>query len=160
MIDQRKGAMMRRLPFPLLLAAVMAFMVSCGTTNSSSMYDPNAPVAAIEISTSGTVDPAGRTMALPAGEDALLVALRTALSNDGWTVGTSTTNTRYMLNVQTQVWTSDQKISSINLSIVDQKTGAEILTGVRKTYSPADKPIDLDAVADLVASSLRKMTAP
>lgn len=151
---------MRRLPFLLLLAALTALMVSCGTTNSSSMYDPNAPVAAIEISTSGTVDPSSRTVALPAGEDALLVALRTALSRDGWTVGTSTTNTRYMLNVQTQVWTSDQKISSINLSIVDQKTGAEILTGVRKTYSPADKPIDLDAVADLVASSLRKMTAP
>ena len=151
---------MRRLPFLLLPAALTALMISCGTTNSSSMYDPNAPVAAIEISTSGTVDPSSRTMALPSGDDALLAALRTALSSDGWTIGTSTTNTRYMLNVQTQVWTSDQKISSINLSIVDQKTGAEILTGVRKTYSPADKPIDLDAVADLVASSLRKMTAP
>jgi len=137
-----------------------AVVVSCGTTNSSSMYDPNAPAAAIEISTSGTVDPSNKTIALPAGEDDLLAALRKALSNDGWTVGTSTTNTRYMLNVQTQVWTSDQKISSINLSIVDQKTGAEILTGARKTYSPADKPIDLDAVADLVASSLKRMMAP
>lgn len=150
---------MSRLPFYLLLAAATV-LASCGTTNSSSMYDPNAPVAAIEIVTSGTIDPSSRSMALPAGEDDLLVALRKALSDDGWTVSTSTTNTRYMMNVQTQVWTSDQKISSINLSVVDQKTGADILTGARKTYSPADKPIDLVAVADMVASSLKKLTSP
>jgi len=150
---------MRRLPFYLVLAAATV-LGSCGTTNSSSMYDPNAPVAAIEITTSGTVDSSNRVIALPAGEDDLLVALRKALTNDGWTVSTSTTDTRYMMNVQTQVWTSDQKISSINLSIVDQKTGTEVLTGVRKTYSPSDKPIDLDAVADMVASSLKKMTSP
>jgi hypothetical protein len=138
----------------------MATMVSCGTTNSGSLYDPNAPVTAIDISTAGTIDPSSRTMALPAGEDDLLAALRKALSNDGWIISTSTTNTRYMMNLQTQVWTSDQKISTISLSIVDQKTGAQVLTGVRKTYSPADNPIDLNAVADMVASSLRKITSP
>ncbi len=143
-----------------LLFAGMATLASCGTTNSAEMYDPNAPVAAITVSTSGTVDPAARSMAIPPGNDDLLVALRTALSNDGWTVSTSTTNTRYVMQLQTAVWSFNQKLSSIDLTVVDARTGAKILTGSRKMYGPNDKPIDVNEVADSVVSSLRKITSP
>ncbi len=141
-----------------LLFVSLAAILSCGTTNSNDMYDPNAPVTAITVSTSGSVDPSSRTIALPPGEDELLLALRNAFSDDGWVVSTSTTDTRYVMQLQTKVWTYDQKLSAIDLSIVDERTGAEILKGVRKTYSPNDQPIDVKAVADTVVSSLRKIT--
>ena len=48
-----------------LLPAVLAAMASCGTTNSADLYDPNAPVAPISISTLGSVDPSDRSIALP-----------------------------------------------------------------------------------------------
>ena len=149
---------MRKLPF-FLLCAAFAVIVSCGTTNSGNLYDPNAPVAAITVSTSGTVDGSNRTIALPPGDDELLVALRNAFSNDGWVVDTSTTNTHYVMLLQTKVWTYKEKLSSIDLSIVDQRTGAQILHGVRKTYSPDDPPIDVNAVADMVVSALKKVTS-
>ena len=148
---------MRRLPF-ILLCAVSAVIVSCGTTNSADLYDPNAAVAAITISTSGNVDASNRTIALPPGGDDLSVALRNAFSNDGWAVSTSTTSTHYVMLLQTKVWTYKEKLSNINLSIVDQRTGAEILKGVRKTYSPDDPPIDVKAVAEDVISALKKVT--
>ena len=143
-----------------LLLAWIATIVSCGTTNSSEMYGPNAPVTAIAISTSGSVDPFNRTITLPAGDDDLLLALKNALSSDGWIIGTSTTNTRYILHLETKVWTSENTLSYISLSIVDQKTGSEILSGTRQTKSPYDTPIDVKAVAEMVTSSLKKNTAP
>ncbi len=150
---------MSRARFYLLFVAMTA-VVSCGTTNSGGMYDPNAPVTAINISTSGSVDPSSRTIALPPGEDDLTLALKSALSSDGWAVSTSTTNTRYVLQLQTKQWTYEQRLANINLTIVDEKTGAEILTGERKTYSPNDTPIDVKAVADMVVASLKKITSP
>ncbi len=143
-----------------LLPAVLAAMASCGTTNSADLYDPNAPVAPISISTLGSVDPSDRSIALPAGTDDLLVALRAAFSGDGWTVSDSTTTTRYLMQLQTTNWTYEQKLASINLTVVDEKTAAKILTGERKNYSPDDKPIDVKAVADMVVSSLKKITQP
>ena len=119
---------MRRVQFYLLFASLAA-IVSCGTTDSAVMYDPNAPVTAITISTSGSVDPSSRTIALPPGDDELLVAFRDAFSADGWNVSTSTTDSRYVMQLETKVWTYDQKLSAINLSIVDARTGAQILTG-------------------------------
>ena len=150
---------MSKFRFCFLFAAI-ATIISCGTTNSGEMYDPNAPVAAITISTSGNVDPANLTMALPPGDDALLSALKGALEKDGWVTSTSTTNTRYTMQVQTQVWTYNQSLSSINLSVVDERTGKEVLTGARKMYGPNDPPIDVKAVADMVVSSLRKIMSP
>ncbi len=148
---------MRRVHVYLLFASLATFL-SCGTTNSGDLYDPNAPVTAITISTTGSVDPSSRSIALPPGDDELLLALRNAFSRDGWTVTTSTTDTRYVMQLQTKVWTYDQKLSAIDLSIVDARTGAEILKGVRKTYSPSDNPIDVNAVADMVVTSLKKIT--
>lgn len=150
---------MRKLRLWLLFAATMA-VISCGTTNSGSLYDPNAPVAAIDISTSGAVDSSARSIALPTGEDDLLAAFRTAFSNDGWVVSESTTDTHYLLQLETKRWTYEQRLSYINLSIVDEKTGATILTGIRKTYSPNDPPIDVNAVADSVVSALKKISSP
>ncbi len=143
-----------------LLFALLAVVVSCGTTDSGAMYDPNAPVTAITITTSGTVDPSGRSIALPAGDDQLLLALKDAFSRDGWNVSTSTTDVRYVMQLQTKVWTYEQKLSAIDLAIVDARTGAEILKGARKTYSPNDPPIDVTAVADMVVASLKKITSP
>jgi hypothetical protein len=144
----------------LLLAAVAMEMAACATTNSSDLYDPNAPVVAISISTFGSVDPSDRSIALPPGNEDLLVALRTALTADGWTVSTSTTATRYLMQLETKNWTYEQRLSYINLTVVDEKTANKILTGERKTYSPNDNPIDLKAVADMVVSSLKKTTSP
>ncbi len=149
---------MSRFRILLVFVAIVA-VSSCTTTNSDTMYDPNAPVAAIEVKTSGNIDPASRSIAIPAGEDELLAALRNAFLNDGWIVDTSTTNTRYMMSLQTKTWTNNQTLSSIDLSIVDQKNGAEILSGTRKTYGPFDNPIDVKAVADEVVSSLKKITS-
>jgi len=143
-----------------LLLAGIATIVSCGTTNSSEMYGPNASVTAISISTSGNVDPSERTIGLPPGEDDLLLALRKSLSNDGWTIGTGTANTRYILHLETKVWTPENTLSYISLSIVDQETGAEILSGTRQTKSPYDNPIDVNAVAEKVTVSLKRNTAP
>ena len=143
-----------------LLLAWIATIVSCGTTNSSQMYGANAPVPAIAISTFGNVDPSNRTIGLPYGDDDLLLALKNALSSDGWIIGTSTTNTRYILHLETRVWTPENTLSYISLSIVDQKDGSEILSGTRQTKSPYDTPIDVKAVAEMVTSSLKKNTAP
>jgi hypothetical protein len=150
---------MNKIHMYLLLAGI-ATIASCGTTNSSEMYGPNAPVTAIAISTFGNVDPSNRTIGLPYGEDDLLLALRNALSSDGWIIGTSTTNTRYILHLETKVWTPENTLSYISLSIVDQKDGAIILSGTRQTKSPYDTPIDVKAVAETVRSSLEKNTAP
>jgi hypothetical protein len=143
-----------------LLFVWIATIVSCGTTNSSEMYGANPPVTAISISTFGNVDLSNRTIALPPGDDDLLLALKNALSSDGWIIGTSTTSTRYILHLETKVWTPENTLSYISLSIVDQKTGAEILSGTRQTKSPYDTPIDVKAVAETVTSSLKKNTAP
>ena len=144
----------------LLLCAVVAILLSCETTNSANLYDPNASVAAIDISTAGSVDPSARIIALPPGTDDLLSALTKAFTDDGWSVSTNTTRTRYVMLLQTKVWSYNQRLSAIDLSIVDQKTGAKILAGMRKTYSPNDKPIDVTAVAQTVVASLKKITAP
>ena len=150
---------MRRLHLWLLFAATI-WVISCGTTNSGNLYDPNAPVAAIDISTPGAVDSSARSIALPPGDDDLLTALRAAFSNDGWVVSESTTDTHYLLQLETKRWTYEQRLSSINLAIVDEKTGATVLTGARKMYSPNDPPIDVKAVADSVVSALKKISAP
>jgi hypothetical protein len=143
-----------------LLLAAMATIVSCGTTNSGGMNEQNTPVAAIAISIFGTVDPSNRTIGLPPGDDDLLLALKNAFSSDGWIIGASTANARYTLRLETKVWTSEQTLSYIKLSIVDQRTGAEILSGTRQTKSPYDTPIDVKAVAEMVISSLKSNTAP
>jgi len=150
---------MKKIRF-LLLAAVAMEIAACASTNSSDLYDPNAPVVAISISTFGSVDLSDRSIALPPGDEDLLVALRTALTADGWTVSTSTTATRYLMQLETKNWTYEQRLSYINLTVVDEKTAKKILTGERKTYSPNDNPIDLKAVADMVVSSLKKITPP
>jgi hypothetical protein len=150
---------MSKIRFSLLFAAAI-LIASCGTTNSGTMYDPNAPVPAITITTSGSVDPASRSIALPPGNDNLVLAFQTAFTNDGWTISTSTTSTRYLMQLETKTWTSNQALSAIDLSIIDEHTGAKILTGVRKTYSPSDPPIDVTAVADMVVSALKGITAP
>ena len=157
-VGSPKGGEMSRARFFLFFASV-AIIVSCSTTNSN-LYDPNAPVTAIDITTHGSVDPSSRTIALPPGDDELLLALKNAFSGDGWVVSTSTTNTRYVMLLQTQVWTYEQRLSHIDLSVVDQKTGSEVLSGVRNTKSPYDPPIDVKAVADLVVASLKKVTSP
>jgi len=150
---------MRRVQCWLLFAAIAA-VISCGTTNSGSLYDPNAPVAAIDVSTFGTVDSSSRTIALPPGSDDLLLAFKSALSSDGWAVSENTTNTHYVMLLETKSWSYEQRLSYISLSIVDEKTGATILSGVRKTYSPNDNPIDVKAVADSVVSALKKISSP
>ena len=155
--QSERGREMKRLPF-FFLCTVSAVIVSCGTTNSADLYDPNAAVAAITISTSGSIDASNRSIALPPGGDDLSVALRNAFSGDGWAVSTSTTDTHYVMLLQTKVWTYQEKLSNIDLSIVDQRTGAEILKGVRKTYSPDDPAIDVKAVAEAVISALKKVT--
>jgi hypothetical protein len=142
-----------------LLFAALVLITSCGTTNSD-MYDPNAPVAAITITTSGSVDPSQRSIALPPGNDELLVAFQKAFSSDGWTTSTSTTNTRYLMQLETKAWTYNQKLSAIDLSIIDEQTGKKILTGARKMLSGDDPPIDVTAVANAVVSALKGVTAP
>ncbi len=148
---------MSRIRFSLLFVAAV-LVASCGTTNSAGMYDPNAPVAAITITTSGSVDPSSRSIALPPANDELTMDLQNAFIRDGWTVSTSTTSTRYLMQLETKTWTSNDAISSIDLAIIDEHNGAKILTGSRKVLSPSDPPIDLKAVADAVVSSLRGVT--
>ena len=126
-VGSLKGGEMSRARFFFLFASV-AIIVSCATTNSN-LYDPNAPVTAIDITTHGSVDPSSRTIALPPGDDELLLALKNAFSGDGWVVSTSTTNTRYVMLLQTQVWTYEQRLSHIDLSVVDQETSSEVLSG-------------------------------
>jgi len=149
---------MSRLRFSLLFVAAV-LLNACGTTNSSGMYDPNAPVTAITITTSGSVDPAARSIALPPGTDELVTALQAAFTSAGWTTSTSTTTTRYLVQLETKIWTDTQKLSAINLVIIDEHTGAKILTGVRSTYASSDPPIDVKAVADMVVSALKGITA-
>ncbi len=155
----KKGQAMSTIRFCLVFAAI-ATVISCGTTNSGEMYDPNAPVAAITISTSGSIDPTSLSIALPAGDDSLLTALKTAFTKDGWVTSTSTTDTRYLMQLQTTMWTYNNALSSIHMTIVDERNGTEVLTGDRKMYGPNDHPIDVDAVADMVVTSLRKMVSP
>lgn len=143
-----------------LLLGTLAAFIACSTTNSDVMYDPKEPVAAIVIYTFWSVDPSSRTIALPPGGDDLLLALKSAFSSDGWAVSVSPKNARYVMLLETKVWKAGERLASINLSIVDQKTGAEILTGVRKAYTSFDNPIDVKAVADAVVSSLKKITSP
>lgn len=148
---------MKRIRLPLLLI-MLATLAACGTTNSGDMYDPNAPVPALTISSSGMVDSSARSITLPTGGDAqLLAAFQNAFTADGWAVSTDPGKSRYMMNLQIQVWTYSEKLSSINLSIVDIKTGKEILTGARKAYSP-DEPIDVKGVAGFLIDSLKKIT--
>jgi hypothetical protein len=144
----------------LLLFAAAALISSCATTGSSDMYDPNAPVAAITVTTSGSVDPANRSIALPPGNDALLVAFQKAFSGDGWTTSTTTTSTRYLMQLETKTWTYNQALSAIDLAIIDEQTGKKILTGTRKMFAASDPPIDVNAVAATVVSALKGITAP
>ena len=150
---------MNRVKICLLIWATL-FLASCGTTNSANMYDPNTPVTPISISTFGNVDPSSKTIALPSGEDPLLEAFKTAFSDDGWATSTSTTNTRYVMQLETRQWTYEQRLAYISLTIVDERSGAKILSGERKTYSPNDPAIDVKAVADMVISSLKSITKP
>jgi len=150
---------MSRIRFSLLFVAAVV-VTACGTTNSSTMYDPNAPVTAITITTSGSVDPSARSIALPPGNDELVLAFQAAFTNDGWTTSTSTTTTRYLMQLETKVWTDTEKLSAINLAIIDEHNGAKVLMGVRSTYSSSDPPIDVKAVADMVVSALKGITAP
>ena len=148
-----------RTPYFSAVLIALSILFSCTSTNSDTMYDPNAPVAAINISKIGVVDASSRTIALPAGEDELLTAFRNAFSNDGWTTSTSTTATRYVMQLETKVWDNNQRLSYIHMAIVDERNGKTILTGERKTYSPSDPPIDITAVATMVVSSLRDITS-
>ena len=154
-----KGVIMRRVRTCFLIVTVAA-IVSCGTIKLNGMYDPNAAVVPIDVSTSGNVDSSDRTIVLPPGGDDLLLALENALSKDGWTIRKTTTNTRYIVRIETKVWNDGQALSYIGLTITDQSTGAEILSGTRQSKSPLDTPIDVKAVAELVTSTLKKISVP
>jgi hypothetical protein len=146
--------------YTYLCIAVVTTVAACSTIDSDVMYDPKEPVAAINVLTFGNVDPSNRTIALPPGGDDLLLALKIAFSNDGWAVSVGPGSARYVMFIETTVWKHGGRLASINLSIVDQKTGIEILTAVRKAYTSFDNPIDINAVAETLIDCLKKITSP